>query len=114
MKINKEILFEEYKNIVRTCIVNSYPLPVLLKEYKIPEEYCLSMLEKERLFNKISRDEVVLLGERLKYRSSIMENIRLGKSGYESVDEYYESELNEFLYVFPQYAKIIEDTISDK
>ena len=114
MNINREILFGEYKNIVRTCIVNSYPLPVLLKEYKIPIEYQLPMSEKERLFNNLSREQVVLLGERLEYRSSIIENIRLGKSGYESVDEYYESELNEFLYVFPQYAKIIEDTISDK
>ena len=72
------------------------------------------MSEKERLFNNLSREQVVLLGERLEYRKSIIDNIRLGKSGYESVDEYYESELNEFLYVFPQYAKIIEDAISDK
>lgn len=113
MKINKEILFKEYKNIVRTCIVNCYPLAVLLKRYNIPIEYQLPMSEKERLFNNLSREEVVLLGERLEYRSNIEENIRLGKSGYESVDEYYESELNKFFYVFPQYAKIIENTISD-
>ena len=108
MKINEKALFNCYKDIVRTCIVNSYPLPVLLKKYDIPIDYQLPMSEKERLFNNLSREEVVLLGERLEYRSSIIGNIRLGKSGYESVEEYYESELNKFLYVFPQYAKIIE------
>lgn len=107
---NENSLFVNYKDIVKNCINEAYPLPLLLKEYDIPQEYDFGYNEKKRLFDLLSNRKKELLYKRMLSRKRILVAIDEERSEiYNSLEDFYSEELNNFLENYPQYNIICEN-----
>lgn len=109
-KLNEQEIFNQYADIVRMCIKNGYALPMILKNYDIPDEYRLSMEEKQKLFDALNKYIRERLYDMLVARKVLIENIEDGRIiGYSTVEEYYEDELLSFLERYPMFESILEN-----
>lgn len=107
VEFNIEELYSSYGNIVETCIVNGYALPVLLKREYIPEEYCLSYERKQFLFKGMTNELREKLYDMLCLRKDMISRINKSNGVY-SLDDFYNDELLEFLEEFPIFKSIIK------
>lgn len=104
MKINKDILFAQYKEIQKTCLEKGTSIPFIISPYHIPEKYKYSYYEL-KLINtdseKLKQNEV----ER-KRQEYLISNDKINKT----LIEFWIEELRNFLNENPEFKDIlIED-----
>ena len=111
MMFNVTELFKEYKNIVKTCILDGYALPVLIRDYNnVPVECTYNLAEKDKMYNSLSLDVKYKLGDMLKTRKQIEMSILIGENkDFKNVRMFYEVELNDFLKEYPQFSNIVDE-----
>ena len=105
MKIDKQELHKEYKEIQKICMQNGELIPILIECAHIPKEYKLSPEEE----SKIIKNEVKLKERYLQYSEIEYEIIKRKNEKYESLMEYWEDQLKQFLKKYPQFKNIIDE-----
>ena len=105
MKIKKQEVFEQYKQIQKICIQNGEVMPILIDCIHIPKEYKLSPEEEYEISEKeISSREIYF------QQSKIEDEIIKGKNEeFESLMEYWTDQLKQFLEKYPQFKNIIDE-----
>ena len=105
MKIKKQELYEEYKQIQKICMQNGELIPNLIACIHIPNEYKLSLEEENEIIeNEESRRERYLKHSEIEY-----EIIKRKNDKYDSLMEYWTDQLKQFIEKYPQFKNIIEN-----
>ena len=105
MKIKKQELYEQYKEIQKICMQNGELIPILIESIHIPNEYKLSLEEENEItVNEKARKERYLQHSEIEY-----EIINKKNEKYNSLMEYWTDQLKLFIEKYPQFENIIED-----
>ena len=104
LDFHRELLYKEYKNICRDCISNGVLVPLLLERSNVPKKYSLSDKQWEKLYGKLSREELFNLKYLKNERRRVLYEITRGESEFEFIDDFYEWEMFEFVNRFPKYC----------
>ena len=54
MIFDNSVLFDSYKSMMLTCILDGYLLPVLIRDYPVPLEYKYTLEELNKLYSQVS------------------------------------------------------------
>ena len=106
IKFNRRELHHQYKNIVKTCIKDGYCLPERIKKAKIPHQYVHTIDGKKGLFKHMDDPTREKLYTMIMNKKEELQRIRRNESDFESLDEYYDYELKEFLKEYPEFKNI--------
>lgn len=105
MKIKKQELYGEYKQIQKICMRNGELIPILIECMHIPNEYKLSLEEENEIIeNEEGRRERYLQHSEIEY-----EIIKRRNDKYDSLMEYWTDQLKQFIEKYPQFKNIIEN-----
>ena len=105
MKIKKQELYEQYKEIQKISIEKGELIPILIECIHIPNEYKLSLEEESEItVNEKVRKERYLEHSEIEYGIINKKNEK-----YNSLMEYWTDQLKQFIEKYPQFENIIED-----
>ena len=107
MKFNNKILYDNYKKITRKCIHDGYAIPLMIRDYPVPQKYKYSHSELEKFYKQISPKEKHNLNQMLKNRRQIeLSILRKENKDYKNINEFYESELQSFFNKYTEFQNI--------
>ena len=105
MKIKKQELYKQYKEIQKICIEKGELIPILIECIHIPNEYKLSLEEE----SEITVNEKVRKERYLKHSEIEYEIINKKNEKYNSLMEYWTDQLKQFIEKYSQFENIIEE-----
>lgn len=109
MEFNINQIYKQYQSMVRLIIKDGYPLPYLIKVIDIPLMYDFTVSEKERLTKQMNDTIKNKLHEKLIVRRQIeLEIIKHQHKTYNTLTEYYEKEILDYITTYPQFKNIIK------
>lgn len=102
MKIKKQLLFNNYKDIQKKCYLNGVLLPTFIRPGVVPDKYKLNFDEIESL-----NVDNALLNKSLRERYAVEQSIVEDRNDdFKTLTDYWEYEIKQFLYLFPEFNDI--------
>lgn len=104
MKIKKQLLFNNYKDIQKKCYLNAVLVPTVICPGIVPDKYKLDFDEIESL-----NVDGALLTKALRERYAVEQSIVEDRNDdFKTLTDYWEYEIEQFLYLFSEFKDIFE------
>lgn len=107
MILNKQRLYEHYKEIQTVCFTDGVIMPDIFSP--VPMEYRLTDEEKSNLKPSEKPNDIILKEQYMQRRKDEIDVLNGRHEKYSNIKELQEAELESFLSKYPQFQDIIAD-----